>query len=120
MSLNPRGVPGKFYNWRALTSYGKHACESRLVQSAAALLTFYDIKSYILVAGWNEKYSMYDPAHSHSCWKPNTMRYTLALVALAQAGTIVNATAVELDKRLDNGLGLTPPMGWSSWVSLRT
>lgn len=45
------------------------------------------------------------------------MRYSLTIAALAQAATIVNASVIELDKRLDNGLGLTPAMGWSSWVS---
>lgn len=48
------------------------------------------------------------------------MKLSLGVVALVQAATIVDATAAELDKRLDNGLGLTPPMGWSSWVSLLT
>jgi hypothetical protein len=45
------------------------------------------------------------------------MKQFLVAAALAQAVTIADATVVELDKRLDNGLGLTPPMGWSSWVS---
>ena len=51
--------------------------------------------------------------------KPFNMKQLLVAAALAQAVTIADATVVELDKRLDNGLGLTPPMGWSSWVSWR-
>jgi hypothetical protein len=39
-------------------------------------------------------------------------------VTLVQAATVVHASEGELEKRLNNGLGLTPPMGWSSWVSL--
>lgn len=48
----------------------------------------------------------------------DNMRFSLSAAALVQAVTIVTASEVELDKRLDNGLGLTPPMGWSSWVRL--
>ena len=38
-------------------------------------------------------------------------RVLLALPALALA-----APGADIDKRLDNGLGKTPPLGWNSWV----
>ncbi|PVH99881.1 carbohydrate-binding module family 1 protein [Periconia macrospinosa] len=43
------------------------------------------------------------------------MRYSYFLVALGQAAFALDSEHVELEKRLDNGLGLTPAMGWSSW-----
>jgi hypothetical protein len=46
-----------------------------------------------------------------------TMKYSFVAAVLVQTATTVDASAIELDKRLNNGLGLTPPMGWSSWVS---
>jgi hypothetical protein len=41
----------------------------------------------------------------------------LYLCATLVAHTLqVVASGVSLEKRLNNGLGITPPMGWSSWV----
>jgi alpha-galactosidase len=43
------------------------------------------------------------------------MKYSLVASALAQAAVLVEANPFQLEKRLDNGLGQTPAMGWSSW-----
>lgn len=40
--------------------------------------------------------------------------YLSLLLALPALG--LAAPGAELDKRLENGLGRTPAMGWNSWV----
>ena len=42
------------------------------------------------------------------------MKYSEILATLAAGQQLASAAA--LQRRWDNGLGLTPAMGWSSWV----
>jgi alpha-galactosidase len=43
------------------------------------------------------------------------MKYLILATGLAQAWAFADEPNADLNKRLDNGLGLTPAMGWSSW-----
>ncbi|KAI9152374.1 Alpha-galactosidase [Paramyrothecium foliicola] len=43
------------------------------------------------------------------------MKYLYLAAVLVEVGARLSVSATEIEKRWDNSLGLTPPMGWSSW-----